>query len=238
MIGVVDPAGRLGALDARGWSVQAGTADEIVSASPTAVLGVGDEALVRLANARVTAPILPVALEAGIRSIAVDDAMSAVEHLESVNYDTTRHPLVGVTIGDEHVGSGVFDAMIVRSEAGRISEYRIEASNERSRFRADGVVVTTPLGSYGYGRAAGGPVIVPESNALAVLPVGAFAIDIDHWVVDDGSAVTVAIERDEGTVELLIDGRPVGTVLLTEAVQVQIDGDIRTIDVTDELEKL
>jgi NAD+ kinase len=91
------------------------------------------------------------------------------------------------------------------------------------RVRADGVVAATPVGSRGYARAAGGPVVVPGSGVGTVVPIAPFATDTESWVLGlDGLALSV--ERDGVPVEVLADDRPLGTVEPGTAVRLAPDG--------------
>lgn len=77
-----------------------------------------------------------------------------------------------------------------------------------SSFGCDGVVVSTPTGSTAYNFSAGGPVIWPTVEAIAVVPLSAHALFARPLVV--GPEATVAIEvlaRTDGTGILWCDGR-------------------------------
>lgn len=235
MIGVVDPEALLGrsvaALD--GVAVEERAADA-VAADPATAVAVGEAALIDLVRADVDVPILPIDAGDGVGSVPLADGADAVERTLTGEYETRRRPVLGVALDGERAGRAVFDAMLVREEPARVSEYGVAAPDPIERFRADGVVVATPAGSHGYARAAGGPVVIPDGDAVAVVPVGAFAIRIDHWVVDAGTPVTLTVERDEGDVGLLLDGRDVGRVPPGVPVEVRIDGAFETVALADE----
>lgn len=77
-----------------------------------------------------------------------------------------------------------------------------------SSFGADGVVISTPTGSTAYNFSAGGPVIWPTVEAIAVVPLSAHALFARPLVV--GPEASVAIEvlaRTNGTGILWADGR-------------------------------
>ena len=119
--------------------------------------------------------------------------------------------------------------MLVTAEPARISEYSVHGPDrEVARFRADGCVVATQLGSYGYVGAAGGPSLAPTAGVAAVAPVAPFAIDTDRWVLP--FPLLMRGERDEASVALLTDGRRAGTVPAGEPVRVRRDGSIPLVD--------
>lgn len=187
---------------------------DAVSEAAFVVAG-GEAAVVDLARAAVDAPVLPVDAGAGVRSVRGDAVTAAVE---SVLADEARtEPRPAVRTGDEEVA--LFDVALMAAEPARISEFSIRHLGDRvARFRADGVVASTPAGSTGYNRAADGPLLAPGTGVVAVVPIAPFATNKDRWVLPP-DAVALAVERDETPVELLLDGRVARTVSPGETVR-------------------
>lgn len=197
-------------VSAAGAGAVDGDAASVLAAEPSAVVAAGERALVALARREPSVPVLPVAAGRGVRSVPREALEPAVDRLVEGDWWTDRHPLVGVETEGEST-LAVFDAMLVTAQPADISEFTVTAGGERvARFRADGVVTATSAGSSGYSRAADGPVLTPGMDALAVVPVAPFATTLDHWVVPL-DAVTVTVERDGATVEVLADDRSVGS---------------------------
>jgi NAD+ kinase len=99
-----------------------------------------------------------------------------------------------------------------------------------ARFRADGVAVAAPAGTPGYARTAGGPVIPPELSVVSVVPVAPFATDLNHWVVP-AQDITITVERDEATVDVLADDRTVGIADVGHPVSITTDGEVEMVRV-------
>lgn len=192
------------------------------------LLAHGDDALCSLADDPSPVPALPVATSAGRHGLSTDDVgaflAALVTDRADVDARTASHPVLSVAVdGDET--NAVFDAALVTSEAGHISEYAaLDATGELASFRADGVVVSTPVGSAGYGRAAGGPILAHDTG-LAVVPISPYTTQPETWVVD--TSVTLAVERDESPVSLVVDGRHRRQVAVGEPVRVAVE---RTVD--------
>src|SRR5699024_6648389 len=82
------------------------------------------------------------------------------------------------------------------------------------KFRGDGVIVSTPTGSTAYSLAAGGPIIEPSAENLAVTPICPHDLSAKSFVFSkereiavtasglDGSSVCVSTDGDHG-VEVL-----------------------------------
>lgn len=157
-----------------------------------------------------TAPVLPVGLPE-TAGPAVGETGAAVTAALDGRVPIRRRPVLRVTAGADTV-RGLLDATLMTTEPARISEYAVHDGQGRAvtHLRADGLTVATPLGSAGYGARSGGPIVGPGVDGLAVVPVSPFAVARRTHVVSD--PVRVTVERDEGSVDLQVDGRTVGRV--------------------------
>ncbi|WP_135826673.1 NAD(+)/NADH kinase [Halorussus ruber] len=177
-------------------------------ADSEAVVAVGESALLGVVREEVCAPVLPVAAGPGYGGVPEESAIPAVERVLAGEFDTTARAVLDVSVGGERVGPALADVMLVTTEPARISEYAVHSRGECvSCFRADGVAVSTPSGSHGYGRSAGGPLLEPGTGVVGVVPVAPFAVNVDNWVLSTDEPVTLTVERDEGEVSLLLDDR-------------------------------
>lgn len=174
-----------------------------------ALVTVGEAALVDAALADPPAPLLPVDAAVGRHSVARSALGDAVEALRAGEGRRVDHPVLSASVNGDPAARAVMDLTLLTSDAARISEYAVETDGERlDGFRADGVVVAAPLGSAGYARDAGGPVLA-GGGGVSVVPISPFATTADTWVVDGDLALTV--ER-RCPVDLVADGREATTV--------------------------
>lgn len=75
------------------------------------------------------------------------------------------------------------DIVIAKGTAFRVVRVGISADGEEvTRFNGDGVIAATPTGSTAYGLSAGGPVIEPSAENLAVIPICAHALAAKSFV--------------------------------------------------------
>lgn len=193
----------------------------------SAVVAVGEGAVCETARTCPSVPVLPVEAGAGFRSVPRSAVERAVERLFAGGWDALAHPVVTVDDG----ARAVTDATLVTSDPARISEYTVRSGDDRvATFRADGVVVALPAGSAGYASAAGGPIVALETDVVAVVPISPFATDPDHWILPL-EGVSLTVEREEATVELLADDRRVGMVDPGVPVSLSRVGVARTVAV-------
>ncbi|MBU1298435.1 MAG: NAD(+)/NADH kinase [Bacteroidetes bacterium] len=73
-------------------------------------------------------------------------------------------------------------------------------------YSADGLIVTTPTGSTAYSLAAGGPIIVPESNVIMLNPIAAHTLTARPLVVPDTSTIRVVVKMGS-PVHITADGQ-------------------------------
>jgi NAD+ kinase len=190
-----------------------GAPDTALDADPDALLAVGPDALPTLVAAGTPdCPVLPVETGPGTPALSTDDLAAGLDAVLGGEFDSVTAPVLDVAVGGESRTRAIADVMLVTAEPARISEYAVSNGGATvAAFRADGVVVATPLGSQGYARRVDGPVVAPETGVAAVVPVAPFATSADHWVVADDD-IELRVARDEHDVELHADDRTVGPV--------------------------
>ena len=88
-----------------------------------------------------------------------------------------------VALNEAVVTKGFFNRVIPLSV--------IVDGQEVFQFSGDGVIVTTPTGSTAYSLAAGGPILAPSSDCLAVTPICPHSLTIKSFVISGTSIVTV-----------------------------------------------
>jgi len=122
------------------------------------------------------------------------------------------------------------DAVITKSALARIIELTLRVDGHLiARFRADGLIVSTPTGSTAYNLSAGGPVLHPLLPVAVLTPICPHALSLRPIVVPDAGPIEVTLETQAEEVYLTLDGQegtPLGyrdTVRVTRsAVRVQL----------------
>ncbi|OGQ91097.1 MAG: hypothetical protein A2289_05355 [Deltaproteobacteria bacterium RIFOXYA12_FULL_58_15] len=106
---------------------------------------------------------------------------------------------VAVCRGSEILIAGrvLNDAVVNQLGLARIAQYRISFGEELvTTLRADGVIIATPTGSTAYSMAAGGSILTPGLNGVAITPICAHALTQRPLVVSPDKPITVALESD------------------------------------------
>ncbi len=100
------------------------------------------------------------------------------------------------------------DIVLSKGAIARIGEYVVELDGEMvARFRADGVIVSTPTGSTAYNLAANGPIVMANVNATIVTPICPHLLTIRPIVVPGDSQIKLHVEGIADQTYLTIDGQ-------------------------------
>lgn len=149
-----------------------------------------------------------------LAEIERDDMDDAVRRVIDRDYEVEERLALSVRVKDSD-GAVVYEtwalneATVEKASRERMIEVVIEIDGRPlSSFACDGMVVSTPTGSTAYNFSAGGPVIWPRVEAIAVIPLSAHALFARPLVVSPDAAVAIEmLERTDGTGILWCDGR-------------------------------
>ena len=102
------------------------------------------------------------------------------------------------------------DAVINKEALSRISTFAISLDGHPvARFRADGIIVSTPTGSTAYNLSAGGPILHPSLPAVVITPICPHTLTQRPLVVPVKTSIGLSIldrARSDG-VYLTLDGQ-------------------------------
>ncbi len=100
------------------------------------------------------------------------------------------------------------DAVITKSALARIIELTLRIDGHLiSRFRADGLIISTPTGSTAYNLSAGGPILSPLLPVAVLTPICPHALSLRPIVVPDTGCIEVTLETQREEVYLTLDGQ-------------------------------
>lgn len=205
--------------DAVRRAVEASDGEVVSRADADVLVAAGESALVSLAGDPPDLPVVPVTARGGPYALSASSLPESLDALAEGAFDTVAHPVLSVRVDEEPAGEALMDVSLMASDVAHISEYAVASAAGRvTAVRADGVVVATPLGSAGYARDAGGPVLAPGTG-LSVVPVAPYATRTDTWVFRPDVRLTV--ERDDTAVSLHVDADVVREVSAGQAIRVR-----------------
>lgn len=149
-----------------------------------------------------------------LAEIERDDMDDAVRRVIARDYDVEERMALDVQVQDldGHIVYETWalnEATVEKASREKMIEVVIEIDGRPlSSFGCDGMVISTPTGSTAYNFSAGGPVIWPSVEAIAVVPLSAHALFARPLVVGPEACVVIELhERTHGVGMLWSDGR-------------------------------
>ncbi|HZP06638.1 MAG TPA: NAD(+)/NADH kinase [Terracidiphilus sp.] len=111
--------------------------------------------------------------------------------------------------GGEHSSYTALNEIVVsKGDIARMGDFTVELDGKMvARFRADGVIVSTPTGSTAYTLAANGPILTPDVDALVVTPICPHLLTLRPIVVPGDASLTVRLEGVPDLALLTVDGQ-------------------------------
>ena len=152
---------------------------------------------------------------AGVEAPHFDDALRA---LASGDYEVSRRTTLRV--GD---AVALNEIVVSRGVSGHAAHLEISVDGRMAtRLSADGLVVATPTGSTAYSLAAGGPILMPDSESFVVTPICPHALASRPLVIPDTARLTVrACLRARGEkLAVFADGARVQQLGADDAVEI------------------
>lgn len=100
------------------------------------------------------------------------------------------------------------DAAIMAGSPFRMIELHVAMDGEHiATYMGDGVVVATPTGSTGYTLSAGGPILEPDAQAIALTPVAPHSLSLRPIVLRSSAVISISAASVNPGTTLVVDGQ-------------------------------
>ncbi len=120
--------------------------------------------------------------------------------LEGKIYDENGKVLV-----EEHV---LNDVVVNKAALARIMDLRLMIDGDFvSDYKSDGLIISTPTGSTAYSLAAGGPIIFPSTNVLAITPICPHSLTNRPIVICSDSEIEISLNKMHTDIFITFDGQ-------------------------------
>jgi NAD+ kinase len=111
------------------------------------------------------------------------------------------------------------DVVISKGAIARMGEFAIELDSQFvARFRADGVIVSTPTGSTAYTLAANGPILMPMVDAMVLTAICPHLLTIRPIVFPGDSEIAVTVDVVPHESYLTVDGQEAVELILNDRI--------------------
>jgi NAD+ kinase len=202
---------------------------EMVAWKPDLVIVLGGDGTL-LAAARVFAasgtPILSVNLGylGFLTEIKLGDLYSTLESWCAGCHELDERAMLHAALWRDGSQYSCYEALnevvVSKGDIARMGEFAVELDGKSvARFRADGVIVSTPTGSTAYTLAANGPILTPDVDALVVTPICPHLLTLRPIVVRGDANLKVKVVGIPNLALLTVDGQ--------QAVELRLGDELR-----------
>lgn len=205
------------------------TIEELFRICDIAITVGGDGTIIHAAKyaARFDKPLIGV--NVGRLGFAADieiDGISELTRILDEDYSVEERVLFDVEVIKNGVSKNylaVNDAVIARGQLSKIIDLQVTLDDEEiAKYRADGLLFSTPTGSTAYSLSAGGPIIAPQLDCILMTPVCPHSLFSRSVIFDGNSVLTVSVKiPSECCCVLTIDGEKNIDILAEDIVKIR-----------------
>ena len=205
------------------------TIEELFKVCDIAITVGGDGTIIHAAKyaAHFDKPLIGV--NVGRLGFAADieiDGISELTRILDGDYSVEERILFDVEVIKNGVSKNylaVNDAVIARGQLSKIIDLQVTLDDEEiAKYRADGLLFSTPTGSTAYSLSAGGPIVAPQLDCILMTPVCPHSLFSRSVIFEGNSVLTVSVKiPSECCCVLTIDGEKNVDILAEDTVKIR-----------------
>jgi NAD+ kinase len=168
----------------------------------------GDGSMLSAARVMATYGVAVIGINRGklgfLTDIAPDQVEASLEAVLAGRFETSNRFMLSAHVlrNGEEVGrgSGLNDIVLHPGKSARMLAYDLSIDGTAVYFdRADGLIIATPTGSTAYALSAGGPIMHPGLDAIALVPMNPHNLSSRPLVVAADAELEILIGEDNST---------------------------------------
>ena len=143
------------------------------------------------------------------------EKINAIDAIEKVlNGDFTienrmmLEPYVERGCVSHEINLALNEVCITNSVCSRMIKLSVEVNGEYfDKYRADGIIVSTPTGSTAYNLSAGGPILSPHTELMTITHICPHTLYARPFVIDGNDVVRIRVQSNYNNVQMSCDGQ-------------------------------
>ncbi len=155
-----------------------------------------------------------------LTSVDLKNLEDALQGYNDGDYFLDERIKLKTILNGEEIVECTNEAVVHTDRVAKIREFEVYQGKKRvDRFRADGVIISTPTGSTCYSMSSGGPILHPDVDAFVVVPISPFKLATTPYVVPVDEEIKVVLTEKDKQCILVLDGQ--------KEIKVKPEDDIR-----------
>ena len=176
--------------------------DRVGKTSNLAIVLGGDGTMLTAARALLDDDVPLVGINRGrfgfLTDISTDGMLDAVARILDGQYTVEQRILLGAKIARDNqvlsAGRALNDIVVSKGDQARLIELELTIDGEYvHRQRSDGLIVSTPTGTTAYALSAGGPLLHPTLEAIALVPICPHTLSNRPVAINSASTVEITL---------------------------------------------
>ena len=157
-----------------------------------------------------------------LTAVSSSDLPDALQKLWQNDFFIESRPLIeaaGQCQGKAIQMRAFNDIVISHGAVSRVIELYVQVDDQPlTRYRGDGLIVSSPTGSTAYSLSAGGPIISPEARVFAITPICAHAVSNRSVIISSNAVVRVKLLSKKLETIISADGQVQATLGEDDAI--------------------
>ena len=188
---------------------------EIISSKCDILISIGGDGTILSTLRKIknhTIPIFGIHI-GGLGFLSQTNSDNCIESLNEIfekNYSVVERMLLRTIIdGKNHqVFYALNDIVIDHGNSPRILESIVSISGKHlNKYKSDGIIICTPLGSTAYSLSAGGPIITPWLDVISLTPICPHSLSARSILLPSNDKVLIGFNEEQIGMKITIDGQ-------------------------------
>lgn len=153
-----------------------------------------------------------------LADVTPDEMLASVDHILDGDYSRESRLQLQASLlrddGSQSFGVALNDVVLQRSETGRMVDFETRVGDHYVNTHAgDGLIVATPTGSTAYALSCGGPILEPQLDAIAIVPICPHTLTDRPIAIPANQGIEVRLlYRDDTRAAITVDGHSLGEI--------------------------
>jgi NAD+ kinase len=160
-----------------------------------------------------------------LTAVPSDDLSTALKHLWAGEFKFENRALIEATArcnGRRLQVTALNDVVISRSVPSRLIELEVDVDGEPlTRYRCDGLIVSSPTGSTAYSLAAGGALVFPTADVFSLTPICPHTLSNRSLILPLTATIHIKTVSAKPATVLSADGQVINELATGDVVTVQ-----------------
>lgn len=185
-----------------------GVAFEEITGDLVVIIGGDGSVLLTVHRMRKQVPVLGINWgEVGFLADLEPEEADAFFAAHKDGFSVERRMRISLYTGGRYLGDALNEAVIVTERPAKMLRFGVYVDGVASeRFRADGLLISTPTGSTAYAMSAGGPIVDPKIEGFLLIPLAPYMLSSRPHLISTERNLEVSLETEKPA-HLVIDGQ-------------------------------